>query len=243
MNPEPLPPIRDLLGRTFAFYRRYLRLIILVTFPVVAFVDVVIGAGLGELTAGVHKNLPDSDLYIGYAAEAFVTVPLVTTCVARAVVLDRVGTSPPRARQVLQEGFDLFVPAFLVVLVVACAAAAGLFVLVIPGIYVAVSWYFAVQAVSVDGRRGFAAITTSADLVRGHWWHSAGVGVCYFMVLLFASVVPEEIFGSLAIATDSYALVVVGAVVLDTVVLPFIAIGSTLYYLELRVRAGMPALR
>jgi len=114
MNPEPLPPIRDLLGRTFAFYRRYLRLIILVTFPVVAFVDVVIGAGLGELTASAHKNLPDSDLYIGYAAEAFVTVPLVTTCVARAVVLDRVGTSPPRARQVLQEGFDLFVPAFLV---------------------------------------------------------------------------------------------------------------------------------
>jgi hypothetical protein len=243
MNPEPLPTIGDLLGRTFAFYRRYLRLVALVTFPVVAFVDVVIGAGLGELTASAHRTLPVGDYYISYAAEACVTVPLVTTSIARAVVRDRLGGDPPLARQVFQEGLDLFIPALLVVLVVAVVVAAGLFVLLIPGIYVAVSWYFAVQAVAVDGRRGFGAITTSADLVRGNWWHCAGIGICYFIVLLFASLVPQGIFGSLAIATNSDALVVVGDVVLDSIVLPFIAIGSTLYYLDLRTRAGMPALR
>lgn len=243
MTPDPLPPIGELLARTAAFYRRHFRLAVLVTLPIVAFVDVVIGAGLGELTASVHKQLPIDDFYIGIAAELFVTVPLVFASLARAVVIDQAGVEPPLARRVLQEGFDLFLPVLVIVIVVAVGVAAGLSIFVIPGLYVFVSWYFALQAVAVDGRRGFAAIRTSAELVRGHWWRSLGVGIFYFLVLLFVSVVPLDLFSSLAAAANSYALVVLGTAVLDSLALPFLAIGSTLYYLELRTRAGMPALQ
>jgi hypothetical protein len=242
MNAAPLPPIRDLLRRTVALYRRNLRLVVIVTLPIVAFVDVVIGAGLGELTASVHKKLPIADVYIGVAAEAFVTVPLVFASLARAVVRDCDGGEPPLAGTVFLEGLDLFLPAFLVTAVVACVTAAGLSVLIVPGVYIAVSWYFALQAVAVDGRRGFAALATSAAVVRGHWWHSLAVGLCYGIVLLFVSILPQDIFGSLALATNSNALVVLGSIVFDTIALPFVAIGSTLYYLELRRAAGMPEL-
>jgi hypothetical protein len=242
MHTEPLPPIGVLLSRTAAFYRRYLRLILLVTFPIVAFVDVVIGAGLGELTASAHKELPLRDFYISGAAELLVTVPLVLASLARAVVIDQAGGEPPRAWRVLQEGFDLFLPVLLVVLVVTVGVTAGSSILVLPGIYVFVSWYFAVQAVAVDGRRGFAAIRMSAEVVRGNWWRSLGVGMFYFVVLLFVSVVPRDVFASLAVAADSYAVEVVGTAVVDTLALPFLAIGSTLYYLELRSRSGAAAL-
>jgi hypothetical protein len=243
MNTAPLPSIGDLLSRTLALYRRNLRLIVLVTLPIVAFVDIVIGAGLGELTASVHKQLPIADLYIGYAAEVFVTVPLVYATIARTVVHDRLGGAPPLARVVVQEGLDLFLPSLVVTVVLGCAIAAGLSFLVLPGVYVAVIWYFGLQAVAVDGRRGFTAISTSATLVRGHWWHSFGVGACYVIVLLLIAIVPVNVFGGLAIAANSYALLVVGDIVLDTIALPFIAIGSTLYYLELRRAAGVPDLR
>jgi len=168
----------------------------------------------------------------------------VTVSLARAVVIDETGSGTPTARGVVEDALDLFVPALLVVLVVVVGVAIGLTVLlVIPGIYLAVSWYFAVHAVAIDDRRGFAAITTSASLVRGQWLQTAIVGACFALVLLFGSLVPDEIFAALAVAADSYAFQIVGAIVVDTLVLPFVAIGSTLYYLALRERAGMPAPR
>jgi hypothetical protein len=77
MNDQPMATLGALLTRAWAFYRANARLVLLVTLPVVAFVDLVIGAGLGELTASVHKKLPSSDIYIELAATEFVTVPLV----------------------------------------------------------------------------------------------------------------------------------------------------------------------
>jgi hypothetical protein len=242
VNAQPLLPISEVLRAAFAFYRANVRLILIVTFPVVAFVDVVIGAGLGELTASVHKQLSTADGYIGLAASDLVTVPLVTAMLARAVVIELGGGQPPTIRQVAEQGFDLFAPALLVVIMFVSAVLFGL-ILIVPGIYIAVSWYFVVQAVAVDGHRGVAAASASAALVRGRWWHTAGVLICLQLLADVASAAATAIFESLATAVNSDAVVVLGNVLIDTVALPFVAIGATLYYLELRKRAGIPAPR
>jgi hypothetical protein len=171
-----------------------------------------------------------------------VTVPLVTAMLARAVVIELGGGQPPTIRQVAEQGFDLFAPALLVVIMFVCAVVFGL-ILIIPGIYIAVSWYFVVQAVAVDGHRGFGAASASSAAVRGHWWHSAGVLLCLQLLADIASGVVTAIFESLANAVNSDAVVVLGNVLIDTVALPFVAIGATLYYLELRQRTGQPAPR
>ena len=242
MSAQPLLPVGQVLRNTLAFYRAHARLVLIVTFPVVAFVDVVIGAGLGELTASVHKKLSSADGYIGLAADDLVTVPLVTAMLARAVVIELGGGQPPTLRQVAEQGFDLFAPALLVVIMFVLAVLFGL-ILIVPGIYIAVSWYFVVQAVAVDGHRGFAATAASSALVRGRWWHTAGVLICLQLLADIASGVVTAIFESLANAVNSDAIVVVGNVLIDTVALPFVAVGATLYYLELRQRAGMAAPR
>jgi hypothetical protein len=235
-----LQPIGQVLRNALAFYRAHARLVLVVTFPVVAFVDLVIGAGLGELTASAHKKLSIADGYIGLAAADLVTVPVVTAMLARAVVIERGGGQPPTIRQVVEQGLDLFAPALLVVIMFVSAVLFGL-ILIIPGVYLAVSWYFVVQAVAVDGHRGLAATSASAAAVRGRWWHTAGVLICLQLLADIASAAVTAIFESLANAVNSDAIVVLGNVLIDTVVLPFVAIGATLYYLELRQRTGAPA--
>lgn len=238
MNEQPLKPIGQLLSAAWQFYARHARLIMLVTLPVVAFVDVVIGAGLGELTAGVHKKLPAADFYISLAGSELVAVPLLTAMVARTVVIAGAGGERPRARRVLEEGLDLFLPALVAMILFWIGVIGGLFFFVIPGIYLAVSWYLVVQAAVIDGHRGVGAINASAALVRGRWWHTAGV----LLVLQLAAGIPSAIiaiaFEGLAKVANSDALVIAGNVLVDTVALPFVAVGATLYYLELRALSG-----
>ena len=50
------------------------------------------------------------------------------------------------------------------------ALAAGLFALVIPGIFLTILWLFAAQAVVVEGHGVRASLRRSGELVRGAWW-------------------------------------------------------------------------
>jgi hypothetical protein len=139
---------------------------------------------------------------------------------------------------VVEEGLDLFVPAFLAVLLFVSGVLVGS-ILILPALYLYVSWYFVVQAVAIDGLRGFQAVNTSSSLVRGRWWHSAGMGVGFWIVVAIPALLATGGFEELARGVNSDALVIVGNVLIDTLTLPFVVIGATLYYLDLRARAGM----
>ena len=64
-------------------------------------------------------------------------------------------------------GLDAFAPIFFAVLLAGIGIALGLVLLVLPGIYMAVRWYFVPQAVVIDGARGPRALEHSGELVRG----------------------------------------------------------------------------
>ena len=115
----------------------------------------------------------------------------------------------------------------------------GLLVITVIGIPYAikkfVDWQFAQQEVVFEDRSLREALHGSRRVVRGHWWHAGvGVGVLFLLgfvagpmlgfALVFTSLSPEAInlFGSLV-----YALVV-----------PYVAVGLTLLYLDLRARQG-----
>jgi hypothetical protein len=240
MSAQPLQGAGLLLARTLAFYRDHARLVLAVTLPVIAFVDVVLALGLGELKASVHRPIPAADGYLDLAASELVTIPLVTAMLARLVVIDQRGGAPATIRGVVLEGLDLFAPAFIAIVLFASGVLVGLFFFLIPGIYLAVSWYFVVQAVVVDGVRGVATVALSRTLVTGRWLHSAGIGIAYQLAVGVPSLLTAAAFSWLARAANSDAMVVLGNVLIDTLALPFVAIGATLYYLELRQRAGMP---
>jgi hypothetical protein len=118
------------------------------------------------------------------------------------------------------------------VLLAGLGVALGL-VLILPGIYLAIRWFFVPQTVVIDGERGPGALRRSGDLVQGSWWRTFGIVLlCQLPAVLIG--VP---FASLAASADRQLFALIGEIVTQTVVAPFVALLATLLYYDLRARA------
>jgi len=209
---------------------------------VAAVVNLILGYGLGELTSRYTGQTSQSVGLITLAAAAAVTTPLITAMLAQAVLDIRAGEAPSAGRAV-QRGLDLFAPILLTILLYIGAVVAG-FLLIVPGIYLGVSWYFVAQAVVVDDRRGVAALARSGELVRGNWWRALAAGLLFNLLVGIPSQLGNLAFDAAARAVNAEGVVVLGEIVFQAFSLPFVAIGATLFYLRLRdehrpVRTGL----
>ena len=54
--------------------------------------------------------------------------------------------------------------------------------LIVPGIYLFVRWYFVPQAVVLEGAHGAGALRASGRLVEGAWWRTLGLIVLVNLV-------------------------------------------------------------
>jgi hypothetical protein len=221
------------LRQAVELYRANLWLFVSIAGGVVAVVDVILGVGLGELTSGYRSQAASGVGAITLAASAFVTTPLITAMLAQAVIEIRAGAEVSVGGAV-QRGLDLFAPILLVIVLYLAAVLAGFFAFVVPGVFVAVSWYFVAQAVVVDGARGFAALARSGELVRGNWWRALATGLVFNIAVAIPSTVVNIVFELAGRAANAEAVVVLGDIVYQAFALPFVAVGATLFYLQLR---------
>ncbi len=105
-------------------------------------------------------------------------------------------------------------------------------------LYLFVGWMLAPEVI-VDERRGpFAALARSRRLVRGQWWRACTVGLAILVLYTFPSIVMAAIGG----ATNSEFGASLAAGLASLVAAPFLAIGHTQLYLDIRLRKGEPAL-
>lgn len=225
--------IAALFSRTAAIYRAQLGMILAIAGCVVAAVDLILGLGLGQLDSGYRSDTPIGQQVATFAASALVTIPLITAMLARAV-LDVVAGEAPSARRSVRCGLDVFAPLLLAVVCWIAAVAAGIFAFVLPGVYIAVSWYFVAQAVVIDDRRGLGALARSGELVRGRWPRAALTGLAFQLAMLVVGSLAGYAFTAGARAADAQAVLVLGDIVVQTFAIPFVAIGATLFYLDLR---------
>ncbi len=117
--------------------------------------------------------------------------------------------------------------------------AAGLLLLIIPGIYLAIRWYFVTQAVVVEGARGTKALSRSGDLVRGNWWRVLGIVLVAGLIMVVPALTIGLPLDLAAESADRAALSLLGTIVSETIVAPFNALVVTLLYFDLRARAGV----
>ena len=124
---------------------------------------------------------------------------------------------------------------FFVVRILAGSIALVLVVIGIPlFFYVLVIWFFAVQAVVIETKSTFDALRRSQELVKGNWWRVFGIGVGFVLLgiaLLIPAIVASVIVGFINAVLSN---VVLGVAV--ALVTPVLYIGSTLLYIDLRVR-------
>ncbi len=115
----------------------------------------------------------------------------------------------------------------------------GMFALIIPGIFLAIFWLFASQAVVVEGKGVRDALRRSGEIVRGSWWT---VFLAYLVISIVAAVarfVLELIGGAIFLALDGTArttAVGIWSTLVLLVVEPFLLIAVALLYADRVVR-------
>jgi hypothetical protein len=146
----------------------------------------------------------------------------------------------PSAGQVLVAGFEAFTPLFGAVVLAAIGIALGFVALFVPGVYLAIRWYFVPQAVIVEGARGPAALSRSSEVVQGFWWRTLGLVVLANVAVAIPGFLLLAPFSAVAASTDEAVWALVGTILATSVTTPFVALYSTLLYYDLLARRTTP---
>jgi hypothetical protein len=142
----------------------------------------------------------------------------------------------PTLGEAARAGLAVFPAAAAVVLMFSIGVAAGFFALVIPGVYLAVRWYFGPQVVVADGLRGPAALRRSGEIVAGQWWSTFGRLLVLGVVGLVVGLVVGGILGAIGTAAKSPALFVAGQILSQAAATSFGALAGTLLFFDRRAR-------
>jgi hypothetical protein len=224
--------LRDSLGVYLGHFWTFLALGALVVIPAELIVG---GVGLGQLTAGYDKSPNFAEVAIPNVVSYLVVAPLITAICVYALRSVAAGGSPG-AREATVRGFEQFSPIFFAVLLAALGTVLGA-VLIVPGVYLFVRWYFVPQTVVLEHTAGPEALRRSARIVEGSWWRTFGLILLVNVLALVVVVVVGSPFMAGAERADRAVWELIGQIVASSVVQPFGALYSTLLYFDLRARA------
>jgi hypothetical protein len=228
--------IGALFRDSFAVYARHARVFIPLSAAVVVPVFLVVeGVGLEKLTADYDDSPTLSEAAVPTVVTFLVVTPIVTAiCIhaLRSVAAgERIG-----AGKAFVSGFEAFTPLFFAVLLAALGIAVGFLLLVLPGVYLAVRWFFVPQTVVIDAARGPDALTRSSEVVRGFWWRTFGLVVLINLAVAIPAFVLSAPFTAIATSTDEAVWALIGSIVAESVTAPFAALFSTLLFYDLKAR-------
>lgn len=233
--------VGELFKDSLLLYGRHFGLFLLIAVAVVAPVQLVVsGIGLEELTSAYREDSSLARTGIPTAVSFLVATPLITAAIVFAMGSLSRG-EPPRAGASLQSALDVFAPLFAAVLLAAAGIALGLLAFVVPGIYLAVRWYFMTQTVAIEGLRGSKALARSWDTVQDAFWRTFAILLLANLATTVPGILILTPLTALAEAADREAVLLVGEIAAESLTTPFIALVSTLLYYDLRVRkASVP---
>jgi hypothetical protein len=195
---------------------------------------IVSGVGMEELTSGYDSTPSVAEAAIPAAVSYLVVAPLITAICVYALQSVAAGGSPG-AREAIVKGFEQFSPIFFAVLLAALGTLLGA-ILIVPGVYLFVRWYFVPQTVVLDGAHGASALRGSGRVVEGAWWRTLGlIFVVNLVAVLFVFVLNAP-FAAAADSADRALWALIGEIVGSSLVQPFGALYSTLLYFDLKAR-------
>ena len=112
------------------------------------------------------------------------------------------------------------------------AIAIGLFLLIVPGLYLMTIWIAVIPAVVLENRGIGESFGRSRELVRGYGWNVFGVIVLTILILIGVGIVVGLILLPLADWLGS----LIQQIVANTIVTPFVVAVWTLVYYRLKGR-------
>lgn len=228
----------ELVGLTFELFGRhlatFLSLALIVVTPIVILVD---GAWGGALADGGDADPSRAASGVSLGLHVVVVPPLVTALNV-AVVQTLARGEVPSVGAALRTAGPRLPAAIGAVLLYTVAVGAGFFALVVPGIWLAVRWYFAAQAAVIDRLGPVDALRRSAEVVQTRWWRTFGVLLAFGLLTGAMGAVVDAILREIAngaIYTSGYVLVQAALAALT-------AIFGTLLFFDSRARVATPFL-
>ena len=239
MNTLELREQRDvgaLFRDSLAVLGRHFWLFIALSAVVVIPAELIVeGIGLEMLTSSYDDSPSLAEAAVPTIVEFLVVTPIIAAICIYALH-EIAGGERPRAGQVLIAGFEAFTPLFAAVVLAAAGIALGFVALIVPGVYLAVRWYFVPQAVVIEGARGPRALSRSGLLVTGFWWRTFGLVLLANVAIAIPGFVLLAPFTAIAESTDRAVWALVGTAATTTITTPFVALYSTLLYYDLLAR-------
>jgi hypothetical protein len=227
-----------LFGESLRVFLRHAWLFVLLSAAVVIPVEVAVeGIGLEMLTSSYDESPPLVEAAVPTVVGFLVMTPIITAICIYALHSIAEGERPSPG-QVLVAGFEAFTPLFGAVVLAALGIALGFLALIVPGVYLAVRWYFVPQAVVIEGARGPAALTRSTEVVQGFWWRTFGLVLLANIAVAIPGFLLITPFTAIAESTDESVWALVGTILTTSVTTPFVALYSTLLYYDLLARRG-----
>ena len=215
-------------------------LFILLSAAVVIPVELIVeGVGLEMLTSSYDESPPLVESAVPTVVGFLVVTPIITAICIYALHSIAEGQRPS-AGQVFVAGFEAFTPLFGAVVLAAIGIAVGFLALFVPGVYLAVRWYFVPQAVVIEGARGPAALSRSTEIVRGFWWRTFGLVLLANIAVAIPGFLLLAPFSAIASSTDEAVWALAGTILATSVTTPFVALYSTLLYYDLLARRTSP---
>jgi hypothetical protein len=235
IDPERPRDLGALLRDSFTVYIRHFPTFLALAALVVVPADLIVrGVGLEQLSADFDATPAAAEVAIPAAVAYLVVVPLVTAICVHAL-MSVAGGGSPGAREAIVKGFEAFTPIFFAVLLAALGIALGL-ILIVPGIYLFVRWYFVPQTVVLEAARDAGALRASGRLVEGAWWRTFAMVLLVNLLVVIAATLLAAPFTQIADATDRAIWALAGQIVGAVVTTPFAALFATLLYFDLRER-------
>ncbi len=107
--------------------------------------------------------------------------------------------------------------------------AIGLFLLIVPGLFLITIWAVIVPVIVIERSGVLASFGRSRELVRGHGWHVFGTLVLVYLIMLVINIVLGLVFRALPHVLGSG----LSAIISGTLISPFLALVVTLIYFRL----------
>jgi hypothetical protein len=192
----------------------------------------------GKLYASANSSLTGSRIVIGLVT--LIGILLSVAVAYRAVTEAYMGHEPAAGESVRFAFARLFSVLWVSILFV-LGVGIGFILLIIPGIYLLVSWSVTLPVLMVEGIKGRKALGRSLSLIDTRWWQTFTI---LLVLVILISVIPSVIAGLISDAivgsSSSVGTIVVVTTVVGTIVriitLPALVAGVTVLYFDLRVR-------
>ena len=232
--------VGDLLDETFALYRQNFSLFagIAAVFiiPETIITAIVTGVFTASGPAAGSVLLFIFGLLLGYLFQELTTAALALAISAR--YLDRAITVGEAYASV---GVSTFVTLIVALIIEGVLVVVGFFLLVIPGIYLAVSFVFVAQTVVLERTGAWQGLQRSRELVRGSWWRVFFIWLLVSVLVGILTAIVQGVFhaivalaGASGVTTSVISSIASGAT--SIFLLPVQLGALTLLYYDLRIR-------